>query len=249
MVFGTNTETPQVPTLTAFLRNFCDTTPGPLARRRHARAQHDGPARRLLHPRRAVRLDRRPVHATCSKARASSPAKTANTRARRRASSHFLKAELQRLAPARKAGQRAVIIACHHPPASVDGKHGGSYRARRRHRQRRRKPPASGPTLSSPATPTSTSASPAASTGARSRTSSPAAAASPRQPPIGGLRAAPVTVGEYTLVAPPIVEFGYLRVGVDMSGPTPLLTIDFHDRTSTTVHDSVTLDLASGTIK
>ena len=26
----------------------------------------------------------------------------------------------------RKAGERAVIIACHHPPASVDAKHGGS---------------------------------------------------------------------------------------------------------------------------
>ena len=33
---------------------------------------------------------------------------------------------MQRLAPARKAGERAVIIACHHPPASVADKHGGS---------------------------------------------------------------------------------------------------------------------------
>jgi hypothetical protein len=90
----------------------------------------------------------------------------------------FLKAELQRLAPARKAGERAVIITCHHPPVSVDSKHGGSTaspttstapRARR----------ASGPTPSSPGTLTSTNASPARSTGARSPTSSPEAGASP----------------------------------------------------------------------
>jgi len=38
----------------------------------------------------------------------------------------FLNAELRRLAPARKAGERAVIVACHHPPVSVDDQHGGS---------------------------------------------------------------------------------------------------------------------------
>jgi hypothetical protein len=38
----------------------------------------------------------------------------------------FLKSELERLKPEREAGKRAVIIACHHPPASVDDTHGGS---------------------------------------------------------------------------------------------------------------------------
>ena len=32
----------------------------------------------------------------------------------------FLTSELTRLKPARAANERAVIIACHHPPASVD---------------------------------------------------------------------------------------------------------------------------------
>src|SRR5207237_4087324 len=39
---------------------------------------------------------------------------------------HFLTAELGRLKADREAGKRAVIVACHHPPASVDAKHGGT---------------------------------------------------------------------------------------------------------------------------
>ncbi len=38
----------------------------------------------------------------------------------------FLKRELARLKPEREAKERAVIIACHHPPASIDDTHGGS---------------------------------------------------------------------------------------------------------------------------
>jgi hypothetical protein len=38
----------------------------------------------------------------------------------------FLQSELLRLQPLRKAGQRAVILALHHPPLSVDANHGGS---------------------------------------------------------------------------------------------------------------------------
>ena len=38
----------------------------------------------------------------------------------------FLTAELARLRPAREKGERAVIVAVHHPPLSVDAKHGGA---------------------------------------------------------------------------------------------------------------------------
>jgi 3',5'-cyclic AMP phosphodiesterase CpdA len=38
----------------------------------------------------------------------------------------WLVGELQRLAPLRKALDRAVILACHHPPASADLTHGGT---------------------------------------------------------------------------------------------------------------------------
>jgi Calcineurin-like phosphoesterase len=37
----------------------------------------------------------------------------------------FLTEELTRLKPPREAGERAVVLACHHPPLSVDAKHGG----------------------------------------------------------------------------------------------------------------------------
>ncbi len=38
----------------------------------------------------------------------------------------WLVAELKRLAPQRAAGERAVLLACHHPPASADKTHGGT---------------------------------------------------------------------------------------------------------------------------
>ena len=38
----------------------------------------------------------------------------------------WLVSELQRLAPLRKSLERAVILACHHPPASADITHGGT---------------------------------------------------------------------------------------------------------------------------
>ncbi|HEY2657154.1 MAG TPA: metallophosphoesterase [Solirubrobacteraceae bacterium] len=38
----------------------------------------------------------------------------------------WLVSELKRLAPQRAAGERAVLIACHHPPASADKTHGGT---------------------------------------------------------------------------------------------------------------------------
>ena len=160
----------------------------------------------------------------------------------------FLKAELKRLAPARKAQERAVIIACHHPACL------GRRKARRRHAASPTTStpppgrPASGPTQSSPATPTSTSATPARSTAARSPTSSPAAAASPRHHRKAVCRTPPLTIGEYTLVNKPIVEFGYLTVTVDMSKKTGYLTITFNDRTNTRVHDTLKLNLNKGTI-
>jgi len=38
----------------------------------------------------------------------------------------FLQNELLRLKPSRQAGQRAIVVALHHPPLSVDSVHGGS---------------------------------------------------------------------------------------------------------------------------
>ena len=67
-------------------------------------------------------------------------------------------------------------------------------------------------------------------------------------PPVGGLPKAPITVGEYTLVKQPIVEFGYLTLTVDYTKETHYLAITFTDRTNTRTHDTVKLNLNKGMI-
>jgi hypothetical protein len=156
----------------------------------------------------------------------------------------FLEAELKRLAPARKALERAVIIACHHPPVSVDGTHGGSTglaadidaasraagfwpdavlsgHAHLYQRFMRRTSGRHIPYV-------------VAGSGGFAAT-----------PPKAGLPPAPITDGEYRLVKDPIVEFGYLTVTVDMTSK-PRLRINFHDRTSTRIQDRVSVDLVTG---
>ena len=137
MVFGDEPDLPRIPTLTAFLRNFCAETPGPSPDAGGDRALDDEPARRLLHPRRTLRLDRRPLHQRPREPRRHLESRTATTRRSPATSSSTSSApSSQRLAPARKAGERAVIVACHHPPASVDSQHGGSNGLAERHRHR-----------------------------------------------------------------------------------------------------------------
>jgi hypothetical protein len=63
--------------------------------------------------------------------------------------------------------------------------------------------------------------------------------------PTSGLPPAPITLGEYTLVKDPIVEFGYLTVNVRMTGK-PKLEITFNDCTNTKIHDKVNVDLTTG---
>jgi hypothetical protein len=161
---------------------------------------------------------------------------------------HFLDAELKRLAPARKALQRAVIVACHHPPASVDASHGGttglgddidaaaraagfwpdavlSGHAHLYQRFTRKVDGREIPYV-------------VAGSGGFAAT-----------PPQKGLPKAPVTIGEYTLVQAPLVDFGYLTVTLDFSVASPQLTIAFTDRSSTQKHDTLRLDLTTGAIQ
>src|SRR5579863_9248424 len=126
MVFGDQPDVPQVPTLTAFLRNFCAPAPGP--------SPDEGTLVRTT-------MDQPGVYFTLdapfvsivglytnvlegpgvlSSQGGAYPVLAGDTQL------GFLRSELLRLAPARKAGERAVIIACHHPPVSVDANHGGS---------------------------------------------------------------------------------------------------------------------------
>jgi hypothetical protein len=157
---------------------------------------------------------------------------------------NFLTSELARLAPARKAGERAVIVACHHPPVSVDAKHGGTTglandidTASRQagfwpdavlsghaHLYQRYMRAVDGRQI------------PYVVAGSGGFAVTP-----PRTP-----KTAPLTQGEYTLLAQPTLDFGYLTVSVDMAKTTATLTVRFKACGKTSTTDEVTLNLADG---
>jgi kumamolisin len=155
----------------------------------------------------------------------------------------FLIAELARLKPQREAGERAVILACHHPPLSVDEKHGGarglaedidkacaaaglrpdavlSGHAHLYQRYTRAVEGAEIPYIVS-------------GSGGHNVTKPNA-------------NAAEATLPEgYAVTAQPIMEYGYLTLTVDLSGNPPTLTIVFNATSGQAgVADRVTIDLA-----
>ena len=247
MVFGNTPDTPNTLTLTAFLRNFCAETPG--------QSPDAGNLVRstMTQPGVYFTLDAPFVSiiglytnvlegpGVISSQDGHYPVLAGDAQLK------FLKAELKRLAPARKAGERAVIIACHHPPVSVDGKHGGgsgladdidtasreagfwpdAVLSGHAHLYQRFTRKVNGRQI------------PYVVSG------SGGFAATPPRSKI----ATPYTFGEYTLVNQPLAEFGYLTVTVDMSKTTPTLTITFNDTTNTATHDSLRVNLKKGTIR
>jgi hypothetical protein len=155
----------------------------------------------------------------------------------------FLQAELQRLKPARLAGERAVIIAVHHPPLSADAKHGGSTglsndidtackqaglwpdavlsgHAHLYQRFTRRVANQDIPYIVSGSGGYNVKANPMMKT--------------PK---------APFTVGDTTLEIDPIIEYGYLMVTVDMTSAAKQMTIAFHSPKLRGIRDHVTVDL------
>jgi hypothetical protein len=159
----------------------------------------------------------------------------------------FLTAELTRLKGPRTDRERAVLIACHHPPVSADSKSGGTTglgddidRACRAaglwpdavlsghaHLYQRFTREVDGRRI------------PYVVSGSGGYAATPLQAGAPQTP---------WTKGEYTLVKAPIVDFGYLMVTVDMS-PTPTLTIAFRGRDRATEHDRVTVDLTRSRLR
>src|SRR5207244_4895076 len=125
-VFGDTPDVPKIETLTAFLRNFCAPAPGPAADAaglvRSAMTQPgvyftlDAPFVSII----GLYTNVLEGPGVISSEHGHYPTLAGDEQL------HFLGAELERLAPARKAGERAVIVACHHPPASIDSKHAGS---------------------------------------------------------------------------------------------------------------------------
>jgi hypothetical protein len=244
MVFGSASSAPQVPTLAAFLTNFCAPEPGPSP-------DAGGLVRSVMtQPGVYFTLDAPFVSiiGLYSNVLDSGAGVISSQKG------HFplvddqltfLQNELKRLKPQRDAGKRAVLLALHHPPLSADARHGGSsgeladidacckaanlwpdavlsghahlYQRFTRVVQGKDTPYV------------------VAGSGGFSATS-----------PFGGLPNAPVQVGDHTLVVNPIVEFGYLTVTTDAK----TLTITFKTATKQQVmqRDSVTVDLKSGKI-
>ena len=141
---------------------------------------------------------------------------------------NFLEAELQRLKAPRMAGERAVLIAVHHPPLSADAKHGGSMglsqdidkacknaglwpdavfsgHAHLYQRFTRHVANQDIPYLVS------------GSGGYNAK-------ADPQE----RIRKVPLTEGDATLEIFPIIEYGYLKVTIDMTSAAKLMTIAFY---------------------
>ena len=124
MVFGPTSTAPQVPSLAAFLTNFCAAEPGPSP-------DAGGLVRSVMtQPGVYFTLDAPFVSIIGLYSNVLDGPGVLSSQG-----GHFplvndqlafLQSELRRLQPDRLAGHRAVVLAVHHPPLSADVKHGGS---------------------------------------------------------------------------------------------------------------------------
>jgi hypothetical protein len=161
----------------------------------------------------------------------------------------WLVSELKRLKGPRESLERAVVLACHHPPASADKAHGGgvgqahdidiaceeagfwpdailSGHAHLYQRFTRKTGEREIPYV-------------VAGSGGHDL-------GLPRGEVLGKT---PLTWGDYTLVHDPILQYGYLTIAVDMTSPTaPTLTIRFQAPADPTISDHVTVNLATNTL-
>jgi len=246
MVFGATSATPQVPTLEAFLRNFCAPRPG-------ASRDAGGLVRTVMtQPAVYFTLDAPFVSiiglysnvldsgaGVISSQNGHFPVLKGDVQLK------FLTAELKRLKAAHKAGDRAIIVAVHHPPASVDAKHGGSTGLEK---------DIDGCCNAAGVWPDAVLSGHAhlyqrftRVVGARHIpyvVSGSGGFAATR--PQASVPKAPYTIGELTLEVDPIVEFGYLTITSDARK----LSITFKTAVAGAVQirDSVTVDLKQGKV-
>ena len=247
MVFGSGSSgAPAVPTLQGFLRNFCAKAPG-------AAPDAGGLARSLMvQPGVYFTLDAPYVSiiGLYSNVLDAGPGVISSQGGKFPISDEqlvFLKSELIRLKPQRQAGQRAVLLAVHHPPLSVDARHGGSSgieadidscctaaglwpdlvlsgHAHLYQRFTRNRP-------NGQQTPYIT-----AGCGGFAAT-----------PPMGQLPKAPTTLGDVTLEIDPIVDFGYVTVTTDAK--TLSVTFKTADAHGVAVRDTVSVNLQTGKLQ
>jgi hypothetical protein len=245
MVFGSTSSAPQVPTLAAFLTNFCSATP-------EASPDASTIARSVMtQPTVYFTMDAPYVSII---GLYSNVLDTGGGIISSQGGKYplvddqlaFLTSELKRLAPDRKAGKRAILIAVHHPPLSCDAKTGGSgglmqdidaccksanqwpdvVLSGHAHLYQRFTRTVNGrdvPYI-------------VAGSGGFAATT-----------PMGGSPPAGTTVGDHKLEVPPIAQFGYLTLTTDAK----TLTVSFKTAPRlglVTQQDFVTLDLGTGLI-
>jgi hypothetical protein len=242
MVYGSDPSTPSLPTLEAFLRNFCAASPGP--------SPDAGTLVRsvMTQPGVYFTLDAPFVSIIGLYSNVlEGPGMISSQGGRYPLGNEqiaFLTSELARLKPDHDQGARAVILAVHHPPLSVDSKHGGSgglsadidaccrsaglwpdvVLSGHAHLYQRFARTVDGHSI-----PYIVSGS-----GGFAVTR-----------PLDGITA-PYTVGDVALVHGPVMQFGYLTVTVDMSGPVKSLRVDFNivgDQGAKQLEDGVSVTL------
>jgi hypothetical protein len=245
MVFGSSSSAPQVPTLAAFLSNFCAASPNPSS---------DAPSITrsvMTQPGVYFTLDAPYVSiiglysnvldtggGVISSQGGHFPLVNDQL--------DFLTSELERLKPERQAGKRAILVAVHHPPLSADAKTGGTkgltddIDACCKNAQQWPDALLSGHahlyqrftrTVNGRQVPYIVSGS-----GGYAAT-----------PPQGGSPPAGTVIGDHKLEVTPIVKYGYLTITTDAK----TLTITFKTALRgepVALADSVTLDLAQGKI-
>jgi hypothetical protein len=241
--YGADPTTPLAPTLTAFLRNFCAPAPDPSV---DAGGLHRGA---MTQPGAYFTLDAPFVsiiglYTNVLEGPGVISSQGGKFKTLDDAQLDWLISELQRLAEPATARTRAVVLACHHPPASADAKHGGgtghsadidtactkagfwpdaviSGHAHLYQRFSRKAGQQEIPYV-------------VAGSGGHAKTL-------PRGEVLGK---APITWGDYTLVKEPIIEYGYLTVTADWtSAAAPTLTVSFTAPTNPNARDEVTVNL------
>ena len=242
MVFGPTSTAPKNPSLAAFLGNFCATTPGPSS-------DAMGIMRSVMtQPGVYFTLDAPFVSIIGLYSNAlEGPGVISSQGGRYPVSDEqltFLQSELSRLKSARQANERAIVVAVHHPPLSIDAVHGGST-GLQTDLDRCFQSAGMWPDL-------------VLSGHAHLYQRFTHVTAAGKQTPYivagnGGFAATPpvakpppagTTIGPDTLVVAPIVEFGYLTI----SASKTTLSAVFQEcmGPGVTVADSVTVDLQSG---
>jgi len=244
MVFGPGSSAPQVPTLDAFLTNFCAAAPGPSP-------DAGGLVRSVMNqPGVYFVLDAPFVSIIGLYSNVLDGPGVISSQGGHYPISDdqlgFLKSQLARLKPAHDKLQRAVILATHHPPLSADAKHGGStglvkdldscckaaglwpdmVLSGHAHLYQR----FTRVVNNGQETPYIVSG------------SGGFAATRPKDMPTS----APIKSGDQTLEIDPIVDFGYLTLETD--GRTVTATFQTSDASGVRVRDSVTVDVKSGKI-